>query len=235
MNKRSILFGFFLSISIVFFGQRDRVENLPTFDKKKLRYGFYLGINQNDFKLNLRNSSILEPNITVEPTAGFNVGLIAELRLHKNLSLLLEPGLVSNSKKILFNHLTTSPNPRDSIREIGSTYLHLPLLLKFSTDRYKNIRPYLLGGVSYDYNFSSNEANQDDNSAGQFRMQTHNFMYEVGIGIDIYLHFFKFSPSIRGVFALNNEIKYDNDTNSQWTAPINYMGTRGIFLNFSFQ
>lgn len=235
MNKRSILFGFFLSISIVFFGQRDRVENLPTFDKKKLRYGFYLGINQNDFKLNLRNSTILEPNITVEPTAGFNVGLIAELRLHKNLSLLLEPGLVSNSKKILFNHLTTSPNPRDSIREIGSTYLHLPLLLKFSTDRYKNIRPYLLGGVSYDYNFSSNEANQDDNSAGQFRMQTHNFMYEVGIGIDIYLHFFKFSPSIRGVFALNNEIKYDNDTNSQWTAPINYMGTRGIFLNFSFQ
>ncbi|MDP4599838.1 MAG: PorT family protein, partial [Polaribacter sp.] len=113
--------------------------------------------------------------------------------------------------------------------------LHVPLLLKFSTDRYKNIRPYVLGGISYDHNFSSNEANQDDNSAGEFRMKTHNFMYEVGIGIDIYLYFFKFSPSIRGVFAINNEVKYDDDPNSRWTAPINYMGTRGVFLTFAFE
>ena len=222
-------------ISATFFAQRDRVENLPTFDDRKIHYGFYLGINQNDFKLNLRNSNVFNADISVEPTYGFNVGLIAELRLHKNLSLRLEPGLVSNSKNIIFNHLNTSANPQDSIREIGSTYLHFPVVFKFSTDRYKNFRPYLLAGVSYDYNFSSNEANQDDNSAGQFRMQTSNFMYEVGIGIDIYLNFFKFSPSIRGVFAINNELKYDDDPNSRWTAPINFMGTRGVFLNFAFE
>lgn len=222
-------------ISATFFAQRERVENLPTFDDRKIHYGFYLGINQNDFKLNLRNSNVFNADISVEPTYGFNVGLIAELRLHKNLSLRLEPGLVSNSKNIIFNHLNTSANPQDSIREIGSTYLHFPAVFKFSTDRYKNIRPYLLAGVSLDYNFSSNEANQDDNSAGQFRMKTTNFMYEVGIGIDIYLAFFKFSPSIRGVFAINNEIKYDDDPNSRWTAPINFMGTRGVFLNFAFE
>lgn len=235
MSKRSLFFCFFLITSIAFYAQRERVEYLPTFDKKPLHYGFYLGINQNDFKLNLRESNIADANITVEPTAGFNVGLIADFRLHKNLNLRLEPGLVSNSKRILFNHLNTSPNPQDSIREIGSTYLHVPLVFKLSTDRYKNLRPYLLAGVSYDYNFSSNEANQDDNSAGQFRMTTHNFMYEVGIGVDFYLYYFKFSPSIRGVFAFNNEIKYDDDPNSQWTAPVNFMGTRGIFLNFAFE
>lgn len=235
MIKKAFLFGFFLMISATFFAQRERVENLPTFDDRKIHYGFYLGINQNDFKLNLRNSNVFNADIFVEPTYGFNVGLIAELRLHKNLSLRLEPGLVSNSKNIIFNHLNTSANPQDSIREIGSTYLHFPVVFKFSTDRYKNIRPYLLAGVSYDYNFSSNQENQDDNSAGQFRMQTSNFMYEVGVGIDIYLNFFKFSPSIRGVFAINNEIKYDDDPNSRWTAPINFMGTRGVFLNFAFE
>ncbi len=98
--------------------------------------------------------------------------------MHKNLNLRLEPGLVSNTKKIVFNHLTNSSIPQDSIREIGSTYLHVPFVFKFSTNRYKNIRPYILGGVSYDYNFSSNEKNQEDNSAGEFRMKTHNFMYE---------------------------------------------------------
>lgn len=232
MRKKVILVFLLFSICTSFFAQRERVENLPTFDKRKIHYGFYLGVNQNDFKLNLRNSAIQNANITVEPSSGFNVGLIADLRLHKNLNLRLEPGLITNSKNIYFNHIATQ---RDSVREVSSTFLHVPLVLKFSTDRYKNIRPYLLAGVSYDYNFSSNEKNQDDNSAGQFRMQTHNFMYEVGIGIDIYLYFFKFSPSIRGVFAMTNEIKYDDDPNSQWTAPVNFMGTRGIFLNFAFE
>jgi hypothetical protein len=232
MNKKILLFGFLLLLCAKSYAQRERVENLPTFDDRKLHYGFYLGVNQNDFKLNLRNSMFFDANITVEPSQGFNVGLIADLRLHKNLNVRFEPGLVSNSKKIFFNHINTE---QDSVREIGSTYLHIPVLFKFSTDRYKNIRPYLLAGVSYDYNFSSNEANQDDNSAGQFRMQTHNFMYEVGLGIDIYLYFFKFSPSIRGVFAINNEIKYDDDPNSKWTAPVNFMGTRGVFLNFAFE
>ena len=232
MNKKVLLFGFFLMISAPFLAQKEPVENLPTFDERKLHYGFYLGINQNDFKLNLRNSTIENADITVEASPGFNVGLIADFRLHKNLSLRFEPGLMTNSKKVYFNHVLTA---QDSVREIGSTYLHVPLLLKFSTDRYKNIRPYLLGGISYNYNFSSNEANQDDNSSGQFRMKSSDFMYEVGLGIDIYLSFFKFSPSIRGVFAINNEIKYDTDPNSQWTAPINFMGTRGVFLTFAFE
>ena len=232
MNKKVLLFGFFLMISAAFLAQKEPVENLPTFDERRLHYGFYLGINQNDFKLNLRNSTIGNADITVEASPGFNVGLITDFRLHKNLSLRFEPGLMTNSKKVYFNHL---PKAQDSVREIGSTYLHVPLLLKFSTDRYKNIRPYLLGGISYNYNFSSNEANQDDNSSGQFRMKSSDFMYEVGLGIDIYLSFFKFSPSIRGVFAINNEIKYDTDPNSQWTAPINFMGTRGVFLTFAFE
>lgn len=234
MNQKILLFIFFVMISKVFLAQRDRVENLPSFDKRKIHYGFYLGLNQNDFKLNYKNSVIAEPDISIEPAVGFNVGLIAELRLHKNLSLRFEPGLMSNTKVISFNHLDIS-NPAQSLREVSSTFLHVPLVFKFSTDRYKNMRPYLLGGISYDYNFSSNEDNQDDNSAGQFRMKTHNFMYELGVGVDIYLYFFKFSPSIRGVFAINNETKYDDDPSSQWTAPINFMGTRGVFLNFAFE
>jgi len=215
------------------FSQDRRVENIPTFDDRKLHYGFYLGVNQNDFKINLRRNTI-DAEIQSEPTMGFNVGLIADYRLHKNLNLRFEPGLVSNSKTINFNHISDETK---SIREIGSTYLHVPLILKFSTHRIGNVKPYLLGGISYDYNFSSNEGNQDDNFAGEFRMKTSNFMYEVGIGMDFYLSYFKFSPSIRGVFALNNEIKYDNPASgsSQWTDPVNYFGTRGVFLNFAFE
>ncbi|RCS27908.1 PorT family protein [Polaribacter sp. WD7] len=235
MKNKILIVGYFLFATATFFAQRKNVDYLPTFDKRKVHYGFYLGLNQNDFKFSLRdNPNVPNASISVEPQAGFNVGLIADLRLHKNLNLRLEPGLMTNSKRLIFNNDLIT-RPQDSARDVSSTYFHVPLLLKFSTDRYRNIRPYILGGISYDYNLSSNQDNQDDNSAGQFRMQTHNFMYEVGIGIDIYLYFFKFSPSIRGVFAINNEVVYDDDPNSRWTAPINFMGTRGVFLSFAFE
>ena len=215
--------------------KRRNVDNLPTFDDPKIHYGFYLGINQNDFKVNYRPSNFPSTIVEIKPTLGFNVGLIADFRVHKNINLRFEPGLISNSKTIYFNNSPSLSTERDSIREIGSTYLHLPLVLKLSSDRWNNVRPYLLAGVSYDHNFSSNQENSDDNFSGEFRMKTSNFMYELGVGVDIYLSFFKFSPSIRGVFAMNRELIDDNNSNSPWTSPINIFSTRGVFLNFSFE
>ena len=215
--------------------KRRNVDNLPTFDDPKIHYGFYLGINQNDFKVNYRPSNFPSTIVEIKPTLGFNVGLIADFRVHKNVNLRFEPGLISNSKTIYFNNSPTLNTERDSIREIGSTYLHLPLVLKLSSDRWNNVRPYVLAGISYDHNFSSNQENSDDNFSGEFRMKTSNFMYELGVGLDIYLSFFKFSPSIRGVFAMNRELIDDNNSNSPWTSPINIFSTRGVFLNFSFE
>ncbi len=215
--------------------KRRNVDNLPTFDDPKIHYGFYLGINQNDFKVNYRPSNFPSTIVEIKPTLGFNVGLIADFRVHKNVNLRFEPGLISNSKTIYFNNSPTLNTERDSIREIGSTYLHLPLVLKLSSDRWNNVRPYVLAGISYDHNFSSNQENSDDNFSGEFRMKTSNFMYELGVGVDIYLSFFKFSPSIRGVFAMNRELIDDNNSNSPWTSPINIFSTRGVFLNFSFE
>jgi len=215
--------------------KRRNVDNLPTYDDPKIHYGFYLGINQNDFKVNYRPSNFPSTIVEIKPTLGFNVGLIADFRVHKNVNLRFEPGLISNSKTIYFNNNPSLSTERDSIREIGSTYLHLPLVLKLSSDRWNNVRPYVLAGASYDHNFSSNQENSDDNFSGEFRMKTSNFMYELGVGVDIYLSFFKFSPSIRGVFAMNRELIDDNNSNSPWTSPINIFSTRGVFLNFSFE
>ena len=152
--------------------------------------------------------------------------------MHNNISLRLEPGLSSNTKTLAFTHI--NGGAKDSIREVNSTYLRIPLLLKFNTNRLNNIRPYLIGGVSYDYNFSSNQDNPDDNYEGEFRMKKNNFTYEIGAGIDIYLPYFIFSPSIRGVFAINDELIRDKNSNSPWTGAVDYFGTRGVFINLAF-
>ena len=51
----------------------------------------------------------------------------------------------------------------------------------------------------------------------------------------IYLTWFKFTPSIRGVFSLSDEHVKDFDSNSPWTRNISKMQTRGVFVNFTFQ
>lgn len=209
--------------------KRDIVEYHQNWDKQKMFWGYYLGLNQKDYKISYTDNNT---HIAVTPAMGFNVGLIGDLRLHKNISLRIEPGLSSNTKTLAFTHI--AGGAKDSIREVNSTYLRVPLLLKLNTDRYNNIRPYLIGGVSYDYNFSSNEDNPDDNYEGEFRMKKNNFTYEVGAGIDIYLPYFIFSPSIRGVFAINNELVKDNTPDSPWTGQVDYFGTRGIFLKLAF-
>lgn len=233
MKKRIVIFCLLSLITTSIFAQRERVLNLPNFDNRKFHYGFYLGVNKNDFKVAYQLGSINNPEVIVEPYIGFNVGLIADLRINDNMNLRFEPGLVSNNKKLIFNHISGNVAQRE--REAGNTYLHLPLVLKLSVNRMNNIRPYVLGGVSYDYNFSSNEKNADDNFFGQFRQNANVLMYELGIGVDVYLPYFKFSPSIRGMFAITNELKYDNKSPSQWTDPISFMGTRGVFLHLAFE
>jgi hypothetical protein len=92
----------------------------------------------------------------------------------------------------------------------------------------------LLGGVSTTLNLGSNEKAPDDNLSDRFRVKTWTQNYEIGFGIDLYLEYFKFSPSIRGVFGMNDELIRDNDPNSPWTGNIESMKTRAVFVNFTF-
>ena len=265
MAKKIILLIVVLLLSLeAVYSQKERIEYLPNFDKRKMHFGYYLGINRNSFQINSHDQSgdfnvdspvnPVPPRdmfVSVDASMGFNIGFVIDYRLHQNVNLRFEPGLVSNSKTLTFVDPNLSAAP-DGIpiygnsttnleREVAGTYLHLPLLLKLSTNRLNNIRPYFIGGVSYDFNFSSNENNGKDNFEGEFRMTRSNFMYEVGIGVDFYMYFFKFSPSIRGVFAINNELVEDFNPvdypqySSPWTGPIDFMGTRGIYLNLTFE
>lgn len=205
------------------------VMNLENEDEPLLNWGYFLGFNQYDFKFEYKDDL---PDILVDKSFGFNVGLIGELRLNKFLDLRFEPGLHYNQRNLGFPGFD---NERDAIREVKSTYINFPLLLKVSTKRLGNWKPFLVGGASTSLNLGSNEQSLDDNSSATFRMKKTTYYYEMGFGIDFYLEYFKFTPSIRGVFAINDELIRDNDPNSPWTGNVEAMMTRGLFINFTFE
>ena len=208
----------------------DPIINLENWDKQRVYWGYFLGFNMYDFKIDYKNTP--DVDILVDGVTGFNVGLIGDLRLHEYINLRFEPGLYYTQRNLNYSGFTDED---DALREVKSTYIHFPLLLKFSSERTGNIRPFLVGGVSATLNLSSNSKTKDDNLQERFRVKPWTKNYEVGFGIDLYLEYFKFSPSIRGVFGFNDELIRDNDPNSPWTGNIDALKTRAVFINFTFQ
>lgn len=214
---------------------KEKIRNLENFDKQTISWGFFLGLNQYDYQFNYEEDL---PDILVETTTGFSVGLISDLRINDYLNLRFEPGLFITQRNLQYDPSYFSAqtfSDVDLLREVKSTYVHFPLLLKVSTKRINNFKPFILGGISTSLNLSSNEKNPDDNKAGEFRTKKNVLFYELGIGIDFYNQWFKFTPSIRGIFAINDELVPDKDPNSPWTGNVTSMKTRGVFLNFTFQ
>jgi len=236
MTKRIILL-----LAIVFLAQnaqaqlfnKERLANLETFDNKFLTWGYFLGFNSYDFKIEYEDQAQdNNTDILVESQSGFNVGLVGDMRINRYINLRLEPGLYFTQRNLLFPNFEEE---RDFLRETKSTYIHVPLLVKFSTKRLNNFKPFVVAGISRSINLSSNEENPEDNEQGQFRMTSGTSYFELGFGIDFYLFYFKFTPSIRGVFATSDELVADDNPNSPWTSNISSLKTRGIFINFTFQ
>lgn len=208
---------------------KDPIVNLENFDRQRVYWGYFLGFSSFDFKTDFKTNT--GPPIEVKGHTGFNVGLAGVLRLHEYFELRFEPGLYYASRTLTYSQFD---NERDGLREVKATYIDFPLILKFSSLRTGNIRPYLLGGVSSTLNLSSNSKSKDDNLQQKFRVKPWTQNYTVGFGVDLYFEYFKFSPSIRGVFGLKNELIPDADPNSPWTGNIESLKTRAFLINFTF-
>ena len=207
---------------------KDPIINLENFDKQRVYWGYFLGFSTFDFKTDYK---VPGKDVDVKGHTGFNVGLVGVLRLHEYVELRFEPGLYYASRTLTYPGFTSD---RDAVREVKATYIDFPLMLKFSSLRTGNVRPYLLGGLSSTLNLSSNSKSKDDNSEQKFRVKPWTQNYTVGFGIDLYFEYFKFSPSIRGVFGLKDELIRDEDPNSPWTSNIGSLKTRAFLINFTF-
>lgn len=211
---------------------KDPIINLENWQKQRVYFGYYLGFNSFDFKFDYKNP--VAEDIQVKKSTGFNVGVVADLRLQEYINLRFEPGLYYTKRDLTYPELVQF-GKTDYLREVNSTYIHFPLLLKFSALRTGNIRPYLVGGMSTTLNLSSNAKSKDDNFEGKFRVKQWTAAYELGFGIDIFSEYFIFSPSIRGMFGITNELIRDNPGGpSPWTDNIDSMKSSAILINFTF-
>ena len=78
---------------------KERLANLETFDKRFLSWGYFLGFNSYDFKIEYNGPA---EDIQVDRVGGFNVGLIGDMRINEYMNLRLEPGLYFSQRDLRF-------------------------------------------------------------------------------------------------------------------------------------
>ena len=234
--RNIILFLIICSSEVAFAQKFKKPQNLPRYDLQKLHFGFTIGINSLDFimskNLNYVGTDSLV-NVYSNNQYGFNLGIVSNLRLGKFTDLRFIPTLVFGERIIDYNFKLNNINENVIIesKRIESTLLDFPFHLKYKSERYNNIRTFIITGVKYSLDIASQDK-IDDEGEELVKLKKHDIMAEIGFGIDFYLEYFKFSPQIKLSHGILNVL---NKENTIYTKSFNQLRTNGWMLSFTFE
>ena len=214
--------------------QERRVQNRPYIDQRIWHYGFLAGIHMQDLKF-VNNGYITEDGESwfadvPEYSPGFSVGVLGELYLNHYMALRIIPTLYFGDKRVQFREIETGEKHSQNIK---SAYIACPIDVKFAAERFNNYRPYVMLGLSPTIDLTVKKGKE-------IRVKPFDCYFEVGMGCDIYLPFFKLIPELKFGFGLINLIeKKRNDLTDKslekFTMSIDKAKSRMIALTFYFE
>ncbi|RYD76450.1 MAG: PorT family protein [Sphingobacteriales bacterium] len=190
--------------------------NKPFYDySRRIHFGFTIGSSFSRIKYDFSPkwytqdtfayvNSLGYPGITLGAVANLHIGSTRSyLREHFDIRLI--PSLVLAERRIRYTYYDTFAEEK----KVESALVEAPLLMKFKSERFRNLRFYVIGGAKYSFDLSSDYKAAPNPSDPKLILKPHNFSYEYGTGLDIYFPFFKFSPEVRVSKGLNNILKTD--------------------------
>ncbi|UKJ08858.1 outer membrane beta-barrel protein [Solitalea lacus] len=220
---------FLLFVLFSFLGLSANAQFLNTagdIDHERWNFGFLLGVDKASFTVaKQKNYSIPGSNPYTSDTLqairpmgnmGFSLGLLANLKLDKNFDLRFTPKFSFVDRQLEYQYNKQSDN-KILLKQIESTFLELPLLLKFKSDRQKDVRLYVIGGFKFVTDIRSKKKKADDaefnpdDDRKLVKIDNSFMALEAGIGADIYLEYFKFSPEFKLSHSINNVMQKGDD------------------------
>lgn len=213
--------------------------NLTDLDFKTFRLGFLLGTNVMDLKTEhsemIQDGKIYYADIS-QVVPGFTVGLITDFRLHRYLSFRFTPSLLLGERNLSFRaYDPVAGILSDSVHTVNlfSLPIELPVLLRYSAERYGNFKPYVEAGVGAYFDLGRDELRE-------VTLNLSDVFFTAGVGCDLYFRYFKLSPEIRMNFGLTNVLtpKYptpDNTTTLRYTNALSGLFSRIVMFTLNFE
>lgn len=209
-------------------------QNQPKFDRQPVHFGFSIGLNYMDFNIQeIENLAALPGYYSVQSTQspGYTIRIISSLRLSDYWDLRFTPGFAATERTLTFDVVEQFTDRRNQSlqRKIESSYVEMPLTLKWKSERIDNYRLYVQGGGKYNLDLASKQDVEDDRI---FKVKRNDFFYEFGFGVDIYFEFFKFSPEIIASWGVTDLNVQDG---TFLVEGIHRLESRAILINFTFE
>jgi len=213
----------------------DKLENRPYADLRRWHLGFSLGAHTEDLRF-CHNGLVTDGGEVwraeqVSYAPGFTVSGLVALRLNRYFSLRFSPGMMFGSRDIRFRELGTGAEQKQNIK---STYITLPIDLKFAALRVRNARPYVVGGVMPAFDVSKKRS---DN----IQLTGSDVYLTAGFGCDFYLPFFKLIPELKFCFGLSDILRHDrpdlqdDPDRMKFTNSLTKATSKMIVLTFYFE
>lgn len=203
----------------------------PEYDKRKITYGFSIGIHTSAYQLKYDDDFVTPTYDTVHSiqpsfSPGFSLGFLVNLRFNDQLDLRLMPKAGFYEHRI--NYFYTDRTQKFQLVE--TTMVELPLLLKYKSQRRGNVRMYVVGGITP--GFEARNKGDLESSTSRLEIQKGNLSFDSGFGFDFYFPLFKFSQEIRFSKGLSDLL---SGGNSVYSDPIKRLNTNTISVYFIFQ
>jgi len=226
----------FLLLASAVSAQRRQVQNLPKYDRAVIHFGFVLGLNVSKFKVDpVENLRIIDTvyNIVPKATSGLNLGIVSNLKLGEHWDFRFIPALAFTQRDLDYEMIYTDPKYSEETikKQVESTYLEFPFLLKFKSTRIDNYRVYILAGWKYAIDMVS-QAKVLAKDKEIIKLNKHDYGYEIGMGFDFYMTYFKFSPELKMYNGLTNLLVQDE---RRFSAPLNSLYSKTFVISLLFE
>jgi hypothetical protein len=173
------------------------------YDLKRWHFGVTLPMNYAKFKLNTSKDFILQDSvrdIIVDGTPGIGLGGIVDLRMGEYFNLRALPSLNFHQRRLTYQFVD-----RKDIVDVESVTLDFPINIKYKSALHqKYVRFYAMAGARISHDFQSRSQEERGPFKKLVALNTFGAAYELGVGFDFYLPYFKFSPEIKMVNSLVN-------------------------------
>ena len=238
-NQRKILLVIALLLVFTKLNAQHMPKNLPNYDFKKWHFGFTLGMNTMNFNLYpVEVDNYVDTIMVIQPSLsqGFNIGIVANMRLAKYLDLRFVPTLSFGQRNLNYIIKTAPGEEEEFTKTVESTFLDFPVSLKYKSKRFdgslNNMRAYVLAGGRYSLDLASQKDKKGTSDDVVLKLNPHDLMVTGGVGFEFYLKYFKFGVEFQMAYGLINVL---DDKATIYTTNVEKLTSRMGWITFTFE
>jgi Outer membrane protein beta-barrel domain len=202
------------------------------YDDKIVHFGFLFGFGSSRFNV-YHSPSFATGNAQTIVSPGnfaFQVGGLVNFKLTDRFDFKTGANIALYGREVDYRFIT--PTPASELQELReSTWLEIPLLLKYKSQRRGNSRMFVDAGFKIGI-----EANVRKNAASTRKLdtQTADISFEYGVGFEQFFKYFKYTPELRFSHGLTNMLVPPTN-NNPYVKDIQRLNAHTVTLYLMFE